>query len=75
MSSVPGTDLPSLQQAALRRVAGLVAAGAPPAELFAAVAHEVAQVTGSALVQIQRFEPDDMHLSSVGWGGQNSATG
>jgi signal transduction histidine kinase len=56
------------QQAALRRVASLVARGAPPSELFAAVAYEVAQVTGSALVQIQRFDPDDMVTVAGAWG-------
>jgi GAF domain-containing protein len=65
---VPSTDLPSRQQAALRRVAGLVAAGAAPAEVFAAVAYEVAQVTGAALVQIQRFEPDDSVTVAGSWG-------
>jgi signal transduction histidine kinase len=68
MSAVPGTELPSLQQAALRRVAGLAASGAAPSEVFAAVAYEVAQVTGSALVQIQRFEPDDTVTVAGAWG-------
>jgi signal transduction histidine kinase len=67
---VPSTDLPSLQQAALRRVASLIASGAPPSELFAAVADEVAQVTGSALVQIQRFEPDDTVTVAGSWGAE-----
>jgi signal transduction histidine kinase len=67
---VPTADLPSLQQVALRRVAGLVAAGAPPSELFAAVAYEVAHVTGSALVQIQRFEPDDTVTVAGAWGAE-----
>jgi signal transduction histidine kinase len=68
MGAVPGTDLSSLQQAALRRVAGLIGSGAAPAEVFAAVAHEVAQVTGSALVQIQRFETDDTVTVMGAWG-------
>jgi signal transduction histidine kinase len=67
MGDVASTDLLS-QQAALRRVAGLVASGAAPSELFAAVAHEVAQVTGSALVQIQRYEPDDTVTVMGAWG-------
>jgi signal transduction histidine kinase len=66
---VASPDLLS-QQAALRRVASLVARGAPPSELFAAVAHEVAQVTGSALVQIQRFEPDDTVTVAGAWGAE-----
>ena len=36
------------EQAALRRVATLVARGAPPAEVFAAVTKEVAQVFSGA---------------------------
>ena len=68
MRDVAGSDLPSLQQAALHRVARLIATGAPPAEVFAAVAYEVAQVTGSALVQIQRFEADDTVTVTGSWG-------
>jgi signal transduction histidine kinase len=66
---VASPDLLS-QQAALRRVAGLVARGAPPSELFAAVAYEVARVTGSALVQIQRFEADDTVMVAGAWGAE-----
>jgi GAF domain-containing protein len=66
---VASLDLLS-QQAALRRVASLVARGAPPSELFAAVAYEVAQVTGSALVQIQRFESDDTVTVAGAWGAE-----
>jgi signal transduction histidine kinase len=69
MSVVASPDLLS-QQAALRRVASLIARGAPPSDLFAAVAYEVAQVTGSALVQIQRFEPDDTVTVTGAWGAQ-----
>ena len=64
------TDLAGLQQASLRRVAGLVAGGAEPSEVFAAVAHEVAQVTGMALVQIQRYEPDDTVTVAGAWGAE-----
>ncbi len=62
------TDPPDPQRASLRRVAALVAAGAPSREVFAAVAQEVAQVTGSALVQIQRYEPDDTVIVAGAWG-------
>jgi signal transduction histidine kinase len=65
---VAGSDLPSVQQAALRRVASLIASGAAPSEVFVAVAHEVAQVTGSALVQIQRYEPDGTVTVAGAWG-------
>jgi GAF domain-containing protein len=64
------TDLPGVQEASLRRVAGLVAAGAASSHVFAAVAHEVAQVTGSALVQIQRYEPDGTVTVAGAWGAQ-----
>ena len=46
------------QQAALRRVATLVAGGAASAEVFAAIAKEVAQLLGMALVVIWRYEPE-----------------
>jgi signal transduction histidine kinase len=46
------------EQAALRRVATLVARGAPPAELFAAVAEQVASVLAVPVVRIVRYEPD-----------------
>jgi PAS domain S-box-containing protein len=46
------------EQASLRRVATLVAHGAPPAEVFAAVAREVAQVLDLPLVEMCRYEPD-----------------
>ena len=61
-------DLARRQHAALRRVAGLIGGGAPAADIFAAVAREVAEVTGSALVQIQRFEPDDTVTVMGAWG-------
>jgi PAS domain S-box-containing protein len=56
------------QQAALRRVATLVANQAPPEELFAAVAEEVAQVTGIPLVDISRYEPDTSTTVVGAWG-------
>jgi GAF domain-containing protein len=62
------SDLASRQQASLRRVAALVARGAESSQVFEAVAREVAEVTGSALVQIQRFEPDDMVTVAGAWG-------
>jgi len=46
------------EQAALRRVATLVAAGAPAAGLFAAVADEVARVLDVPTVMLARFEAD-----------------
>jgi signal transduction histidine kinase len=46
------------QQAALRRVATLVAQGTTPAELFSAVAEEVANVMGIPVVALDRYEGD-----------------
>jgi GAF domain-containing protein len=46
------------EQAALRRVATLVGRGVPPAEVFAAVAHEVGHVLGADATTIARLDPD-----------------
>ncbi|GAA1275661.1 hypothetical protein GCM10009609_43360 [Pseudonocardia aurantiaca] len=46
------------EQAALRRVATLVAQGEPPAEVFAAVAHEVGNVLDADAAMIVRLDPD-----------------
>jgi PAS domain S-box-containing protein len=46
------------QQASLRRVAALVADGAASAEVFTAIAREVAQLLGMTLVNIWRYERD-----------------
>src|SRR6201993_2836693 len=47
------------EQAALRRVATLVARGAPPEEVFAAVAAEAGRLLGAGLTTVGRYEPDD----------------
>jgi signal transduction histidine kinase len=46
------------QEASLRRVATLVAEGASPRELFAAVAEEVARILDVLSVSLVRYEPD-----------------
>jgi GAF domain-containing protein len=46
------------EQAALRRVATLVARQSSPAEVFGAVADEVARLLGTDAVGMLRFEPD-----------------
>ena len=46
------------EQAALRRVATLVAQGASPDELFSAVAHEVAGIIDIPVVAVNRYETD-----------------
>src|SRR5258708_18622491 len=49
------------EQAALRRVATLVARGVSPAELFSAVGNEVGRLFGSGQAAIRRYQP---HRSS-----------
>jgi signal transduction histidine kinase/HAMP domain-containing protein len=46
------------EQAALRRVATLVARGAAPAEVFAATAAEVCRLLGTNATALCRYEPD-----------------
>ena len=54
------TDLRGVaeEQAALRRVATLVAAGAPPEEAFAAVAEEAGRLFLADVANMCRYEPD-----------------
>ena len=59
------------EQAALRRVATLVARGAPQAEVFAVVAREVAVCLDVPLISIVRFEPDGTATHVGAWGEQN----
>jgi len=56
------------QQASLRRVAILVATGAASAEVFAAIAREVAQMLHPRLVQIFRWERDGSVTVAGTWG-------
>ena len=59
------------EQAALRRVATLVAEEAPAAELFAKVAEEVAGIFGEQIdTAILRFDPDDTATVVAVWGEQ-----
>jgi len=46
------------EQAALRRAATLVAAGAGPRELFAGLAEEVVRLLGVPTIMLARFEPE-----------------
>src|SRR3954468_11129421 len=46
------------EQAALRRIATLVARGTPPAELFSAVAEEVARLVSAGSAFVAHLEPD-----------------
>jgi signal transduction histidine kinase len=53
------------EQAALRRVATLVAHGLPPGELFNAVAAEVGGLLGADLTAMVRYEPDDTPAARI----------
>jgi PAS domain S-box-containing protein len=54
------------EQAALRRVATLVARGARPAEIFAAVTDEAGGALGSEVAAVVRFDHDDPGIVFVG---------
>jgi signal transduction histidine kinase/uncharacterized protein YoaH (UPF0181 family) len=55
------------EQAALRRVATLVAQGVPPPKVFAAVAQEVAQLIPADGAALTRYEPDGTVTALGGW--------
>jgi signal transduction histidine kinase len=57
------------EQAALRRVATLVARGVQPSEVFAAVAEELARVIDVDGSMVLRYEPDGTATLLAAWGG------
>jgi signal transduction histidine kinase len=59
------------EQAALRRVATLVARGISPAEIFAAVAEEIRQLLDAGNAGIARFEPGGTSVVVVGSVGEH----
>ncbi len=56
------------EQAALRRVATLVARGAPPGEVFDAVVGELGRLLGAGSTGLVRFEDDQTATVVAGWG-------
>ena len=54
------------EQAALRRVATLVARGAPPDEVFTAIAREVGRLFGTQFCGVVRYDPGGRTATSVG---------
>jgi signal transduction histidine kinase len=54
------------EQAALRRVATLVAQGVPPGQIFAAVSDEVGRLLGTERAAVDRFEYDGPAILVVG---------
>jgi signal transduction histidine kinase len=63
----PGQARLAEEQAALRRVATLVALGAAPAEVFAAVAEEVGGLLEVDYTVLIRSDPEDMITVVGGW--------
>jgi PAS domain S-box-containing protein len=55
------------EQAALRRVATLVAQGTPAGKLFAAVTEEVGRLLGTDAAAMIRYEPDDLVTAVGSW--------
>ena len=56
------------EQAALRRVATLVASGTPPDELFAAVTAEIGRLLPVEYTYLGRYEPDGVFAVVAAWG-------
>ena len=66
----------ALEQAALRRVATLVAMGAAPQTVFTAATDEVAQLLEVDATILMRFEPDTVALiAGSGWSGDGIRLG
>ena len=63
------------EQAALRRVATMVARGRPAEEVFAKVAEEVALLLGLEVAAVRRFEPDGWGTIVGRWGDAGERTG
>jgi PAS domain S-box-containing protein len=55
------------EQAALRRVATLVARGTDSAAVFAAVCAETGELIGATSVNLAHFTPDGFNLTMAGW--------
>lgn len=55
------------EQAALRRVATLVARGTPPEQVFAAVAEEIGHLLSVDVVNMCRYDPDRTMTFLASW--------
>ena len=62
-----GDDPITREQAALRRVATLVAHGAPPRDVFAAVAAEAGRLLGAGYATLARYGPADAITVVAAW--------
>jgi signal transduction histidine kinase len=76
-NAVAQTEIDRLahEQAALRRVAMLVARGTPPEEVFAAVAEEVGRLLGVALAGIGRYDSPDTVTVVATWAAEDEHGG
>jgi signal transduction histidine kinase len=61
------------EQAALRRMATLVARAAPPEEIFAAVTAEVGRVLSADVTVLSRYDPDGTATIVDGWSSTGGA--
>jgi signal transduction histidine kinase len=61
------------EQAALRRVATLVARSAPPEEVFAAVTEEAGRLLGADYTSMARFDPDGARTVVAAWSSTGAA--
>jgi GAF domain-containing protein len=62
------------EQATLQRVARLVAQGASPEEVFAAVTDEAARLLGASFAMMGRYDPHDARAVIVAWSGAGRAS-
>ncbi|HUB41253.1 MAG TPA: GAF domain-containing protein [Streptosporangiaceae bacterium] len=70
MAALPGpagNDRITGEQAALRRVATLVARGTPPREVFAAVTAEAGRLLGASFAMMGRYDPDGTRTLVAAW--------
>src|SRR5258707_963054 len=63
------------EQAALRRVATLVARGVAPEEVFAAVPEEVGRLLGTPRAALARYESDDTVTVLATWAAEGEHDG
>jgi signal transduction histidine kinase len=61
------------EQAALRRVATLVARGAPPPEVLTAVTEEAGRLLRADLATMNRYDPDGTSTVAAAWSGTGAA--
>jgi GAF domain-containing protein len=61
------------EQAALRRVATLVAGAAPPAQVLDAVTEEAGRLLGADFATMNRYDPDDARTVVAAWSSTGAA--